>query len=62
MTNIIIEWVEQPESEVIVEFGTALLFERPDGRFQIDGGADFEKCRAREWAARFLDVRLPVEV
>jgi hypothetical protein len=62
MRNIIIEWEEEVPSEVIIEFGTARLFERPEGQFQIEGGSDFERRRAREWAARFLDVRLPVEV
>ena len=62
MTNIIIEWGDEIESEIIIEFGSARLVEMPDGQFEIEGDSEWEKQRAREWAAHFLDVRLPLEV
>jgi hypothetical protein len=62
MRNLNIEWEEELQSEVMIEFGTARLVERPNGQLEIEGGFGFDRCRAREWAAHFLDVRLPVEV
>jgi len=57
-----IEWKEELQSEVIIEFGSARLVELPNGQIKIEGGSGFDRCRARGWAARFLDVRSPVEI
>ena len=37
----------------IASFGAARLFERPDGRAELHGGADTERTEAKEWLSLF---------
>ena len=37
----------------IARFGTARLYERPDGGAELRGGADLERIEAKEWISLF---------
>ena len=44
---------------LIIRFGAARLFERPDGRAELRGGADLERTEAKEWVSLFAhELRL----
>ena len=38
---------------LIACFGTARLFERPDGRAELRGGNEAQRAEAREWLSLF---------
>lgn len=42
------------ETEEIASFGGALLLKHLDGRFEIVGGTEEERKRAKEWCSMFL--------
>jgi len=44
---------------LIASFGAAQLFERPDGRAELRGGADPQRTEAKEWISLFAhELRL----
>jgi hypothetical protein len=59
MTNSTIEYDQDIDLKLVATFGTARIVQWDEGKFRIEGGSVYDRERAREWAARFLDVRLP---
>jgi hypothetical protein len=59
MNNSIIEYDQDIELQFVVTFGAARIVQWEEGKFRIEGGTFDDRKQAREWAARFLDVRLP---
>ena len=46
--------IDEPRHlHLIACFGTARLFERPDGRAELRGGSETERSEAREWLSLF---------
>jgi hypothetical protein len=59
MTNSIIEYDQDTDLKLVTTFGAARIVQWEEGKFRIEGGSIEDRARVREWAARFLDVRLP---
>jgi hypothetical protein len=56
--SIIIEDDQDIDLQLIATFGAARIVQWGEGKFRIEGGTTDDRKKAREWAARFLDVRL----
>ena len=49
-----IDGINEPRHlHLIACFGTARLFERPDGRAELRGGNEIQRAEAREWLSLF---------
>jgi hypothetical protein len=59
MNNSIIEYDQDIALELVATFGAARIVQWDEGKFRIEGGSFGDREKARQWAARFLDVRLP---
>ena len=59
MKNIELDKANQ--TEVIAYFGSAKIIQT-EGRFALQGGSAEDRRQAKEWAARFLDVRFSEDV
>ncbi len=50
----LVNGLNEPRYHILIaSFGAAQLFERPDGRAELCGGADLERTEAKEWISLF---------
>ena len=47
------------EEEVVAYFGEARLVRRLDCKFELRGGSDDDRAKAREWMSKFMNGGKP---